>query len=200
MIWIRRFVSSGIRRAFAVACLLGGVLWPAQGMSAPVPEGTAVTADSAAKLERAGKRLEAIAAYEQLAKEKPASRKILARKLAILHAEAGNRAKALGWAKEVTKKHPDPQAYLAEIHARLGNHKAADAILQEEISNAKDLRRKVTLLWQLADLQECQGLLKEAEKTLATALASAEGRPEEETASRRLKVFMEKHAPVTDGQ
>ena len=74
----------------------------------------------AAEHERAGRKREAAALYEEMARTNAAARKVLSHRLVTIYAETGQTNKALTWAREVMRDNPDPQAYLAAVHARLG--------------------------------------------------------------------------------
>ncbi len=163
------------------------------GLAAEAPERQPALAEAAANLERAGRKVEAIAVYEQLAKQDPLARRVVANRLARLYAETGNETAALMWAREVTMNHPDPEAYLAGIHALCGSHAEAASILTKALE-AKPLprTRELALRWQLADVLAAQGKLPEAEEQLRKALALAQGHPEEPTAEKRLNALREK--------
>lgn len=140
-------------------------------------------------LQRAGKRLEAAEIYEQLIETDPARSRVLVGLLARLYAEAGKPAKALAWAEKVIEKHPDPQAYLAGVHAMCGDYKKAAQILDKEIAGAKQARRQITLRWQLADVHEKAGKLDEAEKVLRTAAEIAGNGQDRIATTRRLQAL-----------
>jgi tetratricopeptide (TPR) repeat protein len=157
-------------------------------------------AQAAAGLEREGKNAEAIAVYEQLAKQDPLAVKLVAKRLALLYAKNGNAGGALIWAKKVAKDHPDPEAYLASIHSLCGNHTEAARILTKALeANSLPRFREITLRWQLADVLIAQQKTSDAEQQLRKAFTLSEGHPEEPTAKKRLDRLAGKpEAPVFD--
>ncbi len=151
--------------------------------------------EQAAALERQGDRLGAAELYEQIVKADPALRGVLAATLAELYARSGAVEKALAWAGVVMEKNPDPVAYLAGIHALLGNLEQAAGLIGKELEADPPPRRRVALLWQLADVRVAQGDLVEAEARLAAGVEAAAGLPEEATARRRLEGFLKMTKP-----
>lgn len=148
-------------------------------------------AEAAAKLERDGRKVEAIAVYEQLARQDPLSERLVAQRLARLYAATGNTNAAIAWATKATKKHPDPEAYLAGVHALCGNHAEAAQILTKALEAQSIPRlREIILRWQLADSLVARKKQPEAEAQLRKALALAEGNPEEPTARKRLRALV----------
>jgi len=73
--------------------------------------------------------------------------------------------KALTWAREIMRDNPDPQAYLAAVHARLGQWHEARKILEQEINQQHQCNRAVTLRWQLAEVSEKRATEKRAERS-----------------------------------
>ena len=92
---------------------------------------------------------------------------------------------AMTWANEVMRANPDPQAYLAGVHSRLGNQKQAQQIPEREIAANTNATRAVTLRWQLADVCAKAGDTPKARKALEDA-AAAKRTPMEAAVRRRL--------------
>lgn len=158
-------------------------------------------AETAAKLERDGRKAEAIAVYEELARQDPLAKRVIARRLVRLYADAGNEDAALSWAEEVMKSHPDPEAYIAGIHSRCGNHVEAARILKKALEAKQIPRlREIMLRWQLADALDGQKKLAAAQEELRKALALSEGHAEEPTSRKRLRQFLEKREGVEGGE
>jgi tetratricopeptide (TPR) repeat protein len=151
----------------------------------------------AREYEQAGDRLKAAETYEQIVKGDPAKSVVLARRIATIYAESGQTNKAIEWAKVVMKTNPEPQAYLAGIHALLGNYPEAIRIVDEEIVREKDARRGIMLRWQLAGLCEKTGDVKKAEKLLREGVEISRGRQEEADARKRLDLFSMGHADLS---
>ena len=145
----------------------------------------------AAALEKAGDAHGAAAAYEQIVRDDPATRPVLATRIARLYAEAGVTNQALEWAAAAAEQHPDPQAFLAGIHEMLGDAPGALAILIPEIARAEDPGRKIALLWLAADVCRNAGLKDQAVEYLQRALDAAQGRPEEERTRKKLANALE---------
>jgi tetratricopeptide (TPR) repeat protein len=139
----------------------------------------------AAAYERAGRKAEAAALYEEIARTNSAARKVLSHRLVPLYAETGQTDEALKWAHEVMRDNPDPKAYLAGVHAQLGNWEQAGQMLQEEIAANTDETRSVTLRWQLADVLERLGKHEACVKVLDEASGLAKGSRMEAAALRR---------------
>lgn len=151
--------------------------------TAPAPQALA------AGYERAGRKEDAAAIYEQLAATNAVARKVLAPRLVQIYAETGQTNAALKWARDVMRDNPDPQPYLAGVHSRLGQQKQAQAILEREIGANTNAARAVTLRWQLADVCDKAGEKAKAKKSLEEAANAAKGTPMEATAQRRLKTI-----------
>ena len=122
-----------------------------------------------------------------MARTNPVARKALSHRLVTIYAETGETNKALTWAREVMRDNPDPQAYLAGVHARLGNWTVAERILEKEIAANTNVTRAVTLRWQLAEAYEKEGNRAKASKVLNEAAGLARGTSMEATTQRRLK-------------
>jgi len=136
--------------------------------------------------------------YEEIIEHDPSKRLALANRLVKIYGEAGVTNKALKWAEAVMEWNPDPQAYLAGVHAMLGNYGEAREILANELAEVGQSRRRLTLQWQLADVYEKEGNTDKAERILKAAADSVKGKPEEITAGRRLKRFYKHHRSATD--
>lgn len=161
----------------------------------------------ASHYEKAGNKLKAAAAYEQIVALEPARRGFLAHRLARLYAESSITNKALEWAAVVAKQNPDPEAYTAGIHTILGDLKAAEDILVKAIgagagggseTNAVAAgpvrgRKRMMLQWQLADIYEKAGDAAKAEKALKDAAEAAETPSDTSAAQRRLADFQKRH-------
>jgi len=145
--------------------------------------------DIAAEHERAGRKREAAVLYEEMARTNSAARKVLSHRLVAIYAETGQTNKALAWARELMRDNPDPQAYLAGVHARLGQPQEAWDILEREIAHNTNTTRAVTLRWQLADLYAQQGDADKARGVLNQAAGMAKGAPMEATTQRRLRAL-----------
>ena len=154
----------------------------------------------AARHEQAGRTLEAARVYERIMQADPTMRTVLPPRLALLYAEAGRAEQALAWAREAMKTNPDPPAYLAGGHARLGQYAEAKGILAEEIRKTGDVRRKIVLHWQLADACAEEGRRQEAERFLRAAADLAAGTVDEQASRRRLRRFRETAAIETKGR
>jgi tetratricopeptide (TPR) repeat protein len=140
----------------------------------------------AMEYERAGRKREAAALYEDMARTNAAARKVLSHRLVMIYTETGETNKALTWAHEVMRDNPDPQAYLAAVQTRLGQCKEARKILEHEIAANTNATRAVTLRWQLAEDCEKMGDSTKARKLLNEAAVAAKGTPMEPAAQKRL--------------
>jgi hypothetical protein len=80
------------------------------------------------------------------------------------------------------------------LEAAAAYEKMAEArrILEGELKQAAPSRRKVTLYWQLADVNEKAGDHEGAERALKGAVESATGTPDEGAAQARFKKAKEK--------
>lgn len=138
---------------------------------------------------RAGEKRHAAEAYESAVRLEPVARVQLAPVLARLYAEMKTSDKALGWAKVVMERSPDPQAYLAGVYQSLGQAAQAQSILVRELGKTNAPPRTVSLSWQLADLQLQQGATNAALVTLEKAAQHVKGTPESAQAIKRLQKF-----------
>jgi tetratricopeptide (TPR) repeat protein len=189
-----RWARLTCRTLFPVFVLLA---FPAGTKAAQDAEQPTDQAVVARKYEQAGDKLKAAETYEQIVKGDPGKSIVLARRIATIYAESGQTNKAIEWAKEVMKTSPDPQAYLAGIHAMLGNYPEAIRIVDEEIVREKDARRGIMLRWQLAELCNKTGDVKKAEKLLREGVELSKGRQEEADARKRLDLFSKGHADLS---
>jgi tetratricopeptide (TPR) repeat protein len=160
--------------------LLGNQPGPVVRLAPPNPQAIA------AELERAGRKREAAALYEDMARTNAVARKVLSHRLVMIYTETGETNKALSWAREVMRDNPDPQAYLAAVQTRLGQCKEARKILEHEIAANTNATRAVTLRWQLAEICEKTADTITARKLLNEAAVAAKGTPMEPAAQKRL--------------
>jgi len=192
-------VVSWITCGFNTFCCLGFLLFilalsvhgqgtnEAVAMSGPAGQARAGAPELATAYEKTGRKREAALIYEDMARTNTAARKVLSHRLVTLYTEMRKTNQALTWAREVMLENPDPPAYLAAVHARLGQHKEAQKILEREIATNTNATRAVVLRWQLADVSEAEGDKEKTEKILTEAAAAAKGSPMEATAQKRLK-------------
>jgi len=150
-------------------------------------------------LERQGDRAGVAELYERIIEQDATKQPVLARRLVVLYADLGNSTQAMEWAESVARNHPDPQAYMAGVHALLGNYDAARSILFQELARAKIPRRRLTLRWQLAELYLQFGRPHAAERALEAAVKAAEEAADKAAARRRLEAFRRKRAEQEDG-
>jgi hypothetical protein len=87
------------------------------------------------------------------------------------------------------RENPDPQDYLAAVHAQLGQWKEAREILEHEIAGNTNTTRSVTLRWQLAEVYAQEGDGTKTRKTLTEAAGAAKGTAMEAAAQRRLNAL-----------
>lgn len=184
----RRRRPGGI--VIALLFLLAGT---ARGGPAPASLRADDIRSQAMAREQAGQPREAATLYESVIASDPAARPLLLPRIARLYAEAGATNKALDCARLAMASNPDPQAYLAGIHALLGDFAQARSIIERELAADPAPPRRLTLLWQLADVCERQGDLKAAESALGAALTACAGTPDEPAARRRLDRFRAAH-------
>ncbi len=127
--------------------------------------------------ERAQRTAEAAAAYESLLRRDTAFETVVAPRLVTLYADSGQTAQALSWAVRVSRRQPDPKAYLAGVYARLGQWKESELLLRQAAQGERDPRKRAALQWQLADIQERLG---DGPAALATLARSRDAAPDEE--------------------
>lgn len=108
-----------------------------------------------------------------------------------IYAETGRTNQALTWAREVMRENPDPQAYLAAVHANLGQFKQTYQLLKHEIAANTNTTRTVTLRWQLAEVCDKMADVAAVRKLLDEAAAAAKGTPLEITAQKRVDALKE---------
>jgi tetratricopeptide (TPR) repeat protein len=175
---------------FLTATAKGGDTNPVRTMSGPaILNPLPNPGQTATEHERAGRKREAAAIYEELARTNAAARKVLSHRLVTIYLETGETNKALTWAREVMRNNPDPQAYLGEVHARLGQFKLAREILEQEITQNTNATRAVTLRWQLAEVCEKEGDRVKAVKLFKEAADAAKGTAMEAVARQRVNAL-----------
>jgi tetratricopeptide (TPR) repeat protein len=160
---------------------------------------TPTSLELAIGLERTGRKLDAAAIYEQMVRTNSTARKVLSLRLVTIYAETGEANKALSWAHEVMRDNPDPQAYLAGVHERLGQRPQARAILEREIVGNTNRTRSVTLRWQLAEVCREAGDAEKAKRLLTEAAEAAKGTAMEPAAQRRLSALRKLANEVAKG-
>ena len=175
-----------------IALLLAGCLatlgTAASGQTAPSSSSETVETliRRASSAEQACRTNEAIEAYERLLNRDTAYEAIVAPRLVNLYIGCGQALPALTWAARVSRRHPEQKAYLAAVYARLGQMKESELVLREALRDTRAPHRRVTLLWQLADVQESQGDSGDALATLTAAQnAAPDNRLRETSAQRR---------------
>jgi tetratricopeptide (TPR) repeat protein len=162
---------------------------PATTLEAAIRPALPNPQEVAVAYERSGRKLEAAAIYEEMARTNAAARKVLSHRLVTIYAETGETNKALTWAREVMRENPDPQAYLAAVHAQLGQWSEAQETLEREIARNTNATRAVTLRWQLAEVHEKQGAGVKSSRVLNEAAGLAKGTQMEAATQRRLKTL-----------
>jgi tetratricopeptide (TPR) repeat protein len=185
------------RRSRAGRRLAGGVLLLVVLAVGPGIAGT--NACEAARIrateaERDGRPAEAIAAYEALLAEDTAFKDVVAPRLVALHTRLGQEAPALSWAARGASRHPAPAAYLAGVHAQLGQFKDAELALREALRHAPDPDSRLPLLWQLAEAQEKLGDLDAARDTLHQARDKSLTADHRQASGRRLEALARRHS------
>lgn len=146
----------------------------AAGSVQPVDTETAAALRCRAdQAERAGQTNVALQAYARLVERDPSCAQPVMLRLVDLYVANGEAAPALAWAARAAERQPAPQAYLAEVHARLGQLKEAELILCAAVREERDARRSVPLFWQLAEIQVRRGDLQAGAATLVSARESA---------------------------
>jgi tetratricopeptide (TPR) repeat protein len=148
----------------------------------------------AADAERAGRLREAVAAYTALLEQDAMFEPVVAPRLVELHVRLGEPAQALSWAARVARRHPEPAAYLAGIHARLGQIKDAELALRQALRDAPDAACRLPLLWQLAEIQERGGDPDAARETLRQARQAAPDDHRRKATRQRLDALALRHA------
>lgn len=146
--------------------------------------------------ERAGDIRAAIAAYESLILEDPRFETVLAPRLVTLHRKANQPAEALVWARRVARSPPEPDAYVASVHAELGQWQEAELLLREALRGERSTQRRLPLLWQLAEVQEHTGGLVQALATLDTALQTSDDPDMAANTARRMDALRRRMPPA----
>lgn len=189
----------GRTRALVVAVVLLGVgagageLLPTERDASP--ERLKMLAEN---YERDGQPLEAAAAYERLVELEPANKTVLANRLVRIYAESGMEDEALRWAGVVVERNPEPQAYLAGVHMKLGNSEKAIALLEEALARTEVPRQRLTLYWQLAEAHEQAGDGSAAEQAYLAGVEEVKGTRDEAAAWRRLCRFYDARGTLAD--
>ena len=187
--WLLAWFLCGVVFAGTPMCALAQNVSSNESSSTPEQ-----LANRAATHERAGQWLAAAEAYKELILSDPTREKVAAQRLVKVYAQVCATNEALHWASEVMKDHPDPQPYLAGVYPMLADYDGASQILVKEIAGAIELRRKLTLRWQLADVYEKHGRPDSEEELLKETVDLAEGSPDEKVAGKRLDRFRERRA------
>lgn len=104
-----------------------------------------------------------------------------------LYVATGESGPALAWAARAAACQPVPQAFLAEVHTRLGQLKEAELIVRAAASKEPDAYRRVPLFWQLAEIQVRRGELQDGLATLAAAREEAPDDASKAQCESRLK-------------
>jgi len=136
--------------------------------------------------ERDGRTNDALRVYAVMAEREPACAQPVMLRMVDLYVASREAGPALAWAARAAVRQPVPHAYLAEVHARLGQLKEAELLVRETLRTESDPRRRVPLLWQLAELQVRRGELQAGAATLVSARASAPDDATKAQCERRL--------------
>lgn len=144
--------------------------------------------------DRAGRAVEAIAAYEALLRNDSRFESVVAPRLVKLYGDRGQAADALAWAARVARRQPAPKAYLAGIYQRLGQKQEAELLLRQAISESRTPDQRVPLFWQLADLQESMGEKDAACETLTVTCDTAHEAALKKTSRQRLDALRKRCA------
>lgn len=163
------------RQVLSAMLLAAAVALPAAAGSLRSDDGESSHAlrHRADQAERAGQTNDALQAYALLAERDPACAQPVMLRMVDLYVANREAGQALAWAARAAVRQPAPQAYLAEVHARLGQLKEAELLVCEAVRAERDPRRRMPLLWQLAEIQVRRGELQAGAATLASARASA---------------------------
>lgn len=175
MNWTQTWLSIGC----LTGCLLGpGPVAPARAAEPLCGVSATGLLSRATLAEGAGRAADAIAAYEELLRRDRSCEGVIAPRLVLLYADGGQAVQALSWAVRVARRMPVPNAYLAAVHARLGQWRESELLLRQALREEPEPRGRLSLLWQLADVQERLG---DAEGALATLAGAREAAPDEES-------------------
>jgi tetratricopeptide (TPR) repeat protein len=188
-------------KVFQIAMMLV-ILWHgpafAQDEAPPAPDSAHQLTQQAMAYERDGLKQKAAEIYEKLAAMDSGRKKAVQNRLVKLYVDMEQRDKALEWAEIAAADTPDPQAFMVQVHVMLGEAGVARGLLEKEIETAKEPVRKMTLLFQLADIcrsrKEWAG---EVEDLLTAAAASVKDMPQERSALVRLSGFYKELAEKT---
>ena len=194
---------NGIRlfRGGLAGCLLALVTAVPGRAETPRAEETAeALMRRATAAERDRRTADATAAYESLLRRDTAFEAVVAPRLVALYADSGQTAQALSWAVRVSRRQPDPKAYLAGVYARLGQWKESELLLRQAVHDERDTRKRVTLQWQLADAQERQGNGDAALVTLASTRDAAPDEKLQQTSVQRLDALRRRLAAAQPKQ
>jgi len=186
MRWLQRFAALWL----GLACRAEEL--PADGTAELMRQGTA--------LERAGKPRDAAAAYEKLLQRDASYEALLSPRLVDLYIAQERPDAALAWAKRVSARSPDPQAYLAGVYARLRQWKESELLLRRALAAANNPQRRIPLLWQLAEAQEGQGEGDAAQTTLAEARDATQDPAFRSTSSQRLAALQQRLKSASTNQ
>lgn len=182
----------------ALALLLTAAAATAGGTAKDRP--SADLARRAAAAESAGRADDAIRAYEELLRHDPAFIHVAAPRLVELYTASRQAPQALAWARKLAHDRPDPQAYLAGVHAGLGQLKEAEMLLRQTIAATAESDKLPPLRWQLADVQERQGDTGAALATLAAACSDTRNDPLLQTSRKRLAQMRARQRKHKNGQ
>ncbi len=132
---------------------------------------------------RAGRWEAAAQVYERVLELDAGFASALAPQVVQLYARAGRSAQALAWTQRVMASHPEPEAYLAGVLARVGQPVEARLVLRRALRQAAGPSARQRLYWQLADLELADGATNAAVAALGAALGEAAS-PADQTAAR----------------
>jgi tetratricopeptide (TPR) repeat protein len=174
------------------ACALCG---PALATNAPPAADATTLLQEARRLERDGKQREAAEACERVLALDPSRAFLLEKHLARLYAQQGDVERALPWARKAAERMPEPAGFLAGIYALAGRLDDARRVVTNELVGVREPRRRIALLWQLADVEKQAGAREAEQRALEEAARLAQGRIEQGTAQRLLKELHRRPAP-----
>ncbi|MDA3924125.1 MAG: hypothetical protein PF904_05445 [Kiritimatiellae bacterium] len=186
-----------------IACL--SLLWAygsycAEKPSATATETVAILMRRGVSEENAGRTAEAVKTYTKLLTLDTTFEATVAPRLVALYVTLKDPAAALSWAARVARKHPAPQAYLAGVYARLGQWKESELLLRRAAHDEQVTDRRVTLLWQLAEVQENQSDGAAALKTLTDASRTSQTEALRNTSALRLDALRHRLAETRERQ
>ena len=140
----------------------------------------------AAAAEQAGLTNEAVTAYESLLRQDATFETVVGQRLVDLYIGKGQASEALARAARVARRPPAPHAFLAGVYSRLNMNKEAELLLKKAVAEERSPHTRVTLQWQLADIQARQGDTAAAMATLADARDKAPADALRQTSAQRL--------------